>query len=538
MIVQNLQLPEIPDRLYIRASDRDIKLQKKNMGVYAQGEVAFTTYYNSFALKKWKKYTDIGTVSLALTAKGRFEVTLLGFEILHGLKAVWNMQKNSFVKRTLDKKTFSVQETTECEIVYPECECELLAFTIRAFEHSELYGGAYCTSIDEESLPEVNLALAICAYKREQYIKANMAMLNETIFSNNHSILNDHVRVYIADNGQTLKKEEIESETIKLFPNINSGGSGGFSRCMIEALADKDRYNLTHIVLMDDDIFFTHDVIARTYTFLRLLRKEHSNIVISGAMIRMDTPHIQHTSGEMIKPAEIVQHKHGYDLTTIRAIVLNEIEKPINYCAWWYCCFRLEDTLRANLALPLFFQYDDTDWGLRNKGLEKVVVSGICVRHETFDAKRTGWKDYYSIRNRLVVATRHRDSAFRGCGKLYFQAHIFIKILHRIVFFRFNDAELMMKAVEDYCRGMEWLGSVDPAAVLQDVQRYAAKDVQKSVFTGIRLTVRLLRLVWSFGLQFKKIAAQYHENYHQYITEAFWRSYLGLQEEGVQTSGI
>jgi GT2 family glycosyltransferase len=528
MVVQNLQLPEVLDRLYIRASDMDVSLERKRLSVHACGTAAFTTYYNSFALKKWKKYTVIGKISLALTAKGCFEVTLLGFEVVSGLKGKLN---GGFIEKTLVKKTFSLQEPTECELAYPDCGCDLLAFTVRAFENSELYGGAYRTAIDEEALPEINLALAICTYKREHYISTNIAMLNETIFSNSRSILNNHIRVYIADNGQTLKKEEIESETIKLFPNINSGGSGGFSRCMIEALADKDRYNLTHIVLMDDDIFFTYDALVRTYTFLRLLKKEHSNLVINGAMLPMDKPHIQYASGEIIKPTEIVQHKHGYDLTDVRSIVLNEIEEPINYCAWWYCCFPLEDTLNDNLALPLFFQYDDTDWGLRNKEREKVVVSGICIRHETLAAKRTDWKDYYSIRNRLIIITIHRASTFRGCGKIYFQARIFIKIAYRIVSSRFNNAELMMRAVEDYCRGIEWLGSVDSAALLRDVQQHAARKVKKSLFTAITLTARLLSLVWSFGLKFKKTAAYYQENYHRYITEEFWRGYLGLKDK-------
>jgi GT2 family glycosyltransferase len=528
MVVQNLQFPETINQLYIRACGADIKFQNKRMCINAQGEAVFSTYYNSFALKKWKKYTVVGQISLALTAKGRFEATLIGFQVVH--RGIKGKVGGGFVEKILAKETFSLREPGECEIVYPDCDCDLLAFTIKAFEYSELYDGAYRSVVDED-LPDINLALAICTYKREGYIKTNLSMLNETLFSNSRSTLNGHVRVYIADNGQTLKKEEIESETVKLFPNINSGGSGGFSRCMIEALADKDTYNLTHIVLMDDDIFFTHDALVRTYMFLRLLKKEHADIVISGAMLLMDAPHIQHASGEIIKPSGIIQHKRGYDLTEIRSIVLNEIELPVNYCGWWYCCFQLDHTLSGNLPLPLFFQYDDTEWGLRNKRLEKVVVSGVCVRHDSFDAKRTIWKDYYSMRNRLIVATIHRDSAFRGCGKLYFQAMIFIKIFYRIIFFRFNDAELMMMAVEDYCRGIEWLGAVDSVALHRDIQQCAAKKSGKSPLVGMTLTARLLKLLWVFGVQFKETAADYIKNYHRFITEDFWRDHLGLKEK-------
>jgi GT2 family glycosyltransferase len=523
MILQNLQFPEQIDPLYIRVSEKEVCIQKKEMTIGAQGTVAFTTYYNSFSLKKWKKYTVVDKIFLKLTAKGRFEVTLLGFNAVRSVQGSLN---NCFVEKIFAKETVELSEPAEYKIAYPDCDYDLIAFKIRAFESAELYSGAYYADIDED-LPEVNLALAICTYKREQYIKTNMDMLNETVFFNKDSILKEHIRVYIADNGQTLRKEEIESDTVKLFPNINAGGAGGFSRCMIEALVDKDRYNLTHIVLMDDDIFFTCDTLERTYTFFRLLKKEHRNIMLGSAMLLMDKPHIQHAAGEAINHDGLTRYKADRDLTELRSVVSNELEEPINYCAWWYCCFPLERT-KDNLAMPFFFQYDDTEWGLRNKDLEKIVINGVCVRHEAFVTKRSEWKDYFLLRNRHVVTAIYGDSVFGGCGKMYFLRLVFIRILYRIALFRHKEAELMMRAVEDYCRGLGWLATVDPAVVLGEVQQYTSKT---NLLTVITLTVRLMRLLRHFGLTFKQTVKHYREDYRKYTTEDFWRKYLGLKSE-------
>ena len=44
----------------------------------ARNFVEFFTYFNSFSLGKWQKYTNIGNVTLNLNVKGHFSIRLFG----------------------------------------------------------------------------------------------------------------------------------------------------------------------------------------------------------------------------------------------------------------------------------------------------------------------------------------------------------------------------------------------------------------------------------------------------------------------------
>ena len=40
--------------------------------------VEFFTYFNSFSIGKWKKYTNAGDIELNLVCKGKFKITMFG----------------------------------------------------------------------------------------------------------------------------------------------------------------------------------------------------------------------------------------------------------------------------------------------------------------------------------------------------------------------------------------------------------------------------------------------------------------------------
>jgi GT2 family glycosyltransferase len=370
-------------------------------------------------------------------------------------------------------------------------------------------------------------------------------MLNQTVFSNPASPLRDHLWVYIADNGRTLVADDIRGwagcGAARLLPNPNTGGAGGFSRCILEALSDKDRFGLTHIILMDDDIEFTHEDVERVYAFLRLLK--HDRVALGAAMTALDTPWEQVSFGEQFNPlGRITLRKSGINLTRLSSLIRNTVDVPVNYCSWWFCCVplavfqaspqdaRSDNYDAANMPLPIFVQYDDIEWSVRNAELEKAHLFGVYIRHEAFGKKRGGWKDYYSMRNSLILAALHERRLFNRVGKAYFFFVSFVKILHRIALFRYRDAELLMRAVEDYSQGLERIGAENAEALLVDVRSYAAMKTPVSLFRSLSLIGRLARLILSFAPRAGHIAARYREDAARCVTGGFWRAYLGRND--------
>ena len=85
---------------------------------------------------------------------------------------------------------------------------------------------------------------------------------------------------------------------VTIYPNMNAGGAGGFTRGMIEILkANENGAGVTHVLVMDDDIVLDTDVLLRTYTLLSLRKPEYADVFVGGAMLRLDRPNIQVENG-------------------------------------------------------------------------------------------------------------------------------------------------------------------------------------------------------------------------------------------------
>ena len=459
MILQNIQYPEPGDSekgMYYWTSDEKCHAtgDKGRLAVGGGCTLHFNTYFNSFSYGKWKKYTRLAGLSLRLHLRGSFEVMLVRNDAAG----------EAFEQRTLSRTRVRSPEMAGHAFDYPETEPKgIVGFVLVALEDGEVAGGCYAADIDEGGLDEVNLALCICTYRREGYIDASMAMLEREVFAGG-SMLSGHLRAYIADNGQTLGAGRFGAEEIRVCPNRNTGGSGGFSRAMIEAAADRERHRLTHMVLMDDDIVFTHHALERAYAFLRLLREEHRGIMLGGAMLRLDLPFAQFAAGETWGPEEIVFNKISYNLYELRYVLRNEIEEGINQLGWWFCCVPMDGG--GGLALPLFYQYDDIEYSQRNAHRGKVTLNGVCVWHEAFEKKTGAAKGYYAMRNRLIVSSIHGGAGFtkRLAKRLVREA-----VARELMMYRYGAAELLVRAAEDYQLGLGWLAGVDAEGLNREV---------------------------------------------------------------------
>ena len=72
------------------------------------------------------------------------------------------------------------------------------------------------------------------------------------------------------DEGRVLSAEEFEGPHIYYHRNKNVGGSGGFTRGMIESIRQKPK--ATHVLLMDEMLF----------VFIRKYKKEHILLFVTG----------------------------------------------------------------------------------------------------------------------------------------------------------------------------------------------------------------------------------------------------------------
>ena len=294
MILQTIAWPDrAEDRELFFRSEASLEIDPRAGAFRLERQSArFDTYFNSFSLKKWKQYTRLDGVALRLELKGRAEIALLRHDLegeIEARPAAWDQPDFRAVTREVFRQAYDCDDYRTLELAFPDCGgADAVSFCAYAPEGAAVVrGAAYVAAGDTPEPDEVNLALVICTYKREAYIDASIGMLRREVFDNPRSPLRDHLRVYIADNGQSLGEDRFAGLPVNIYANPNSGGAGGFSRAAIEAVNDPD-YPVTHVVLMDDDISFNAWSLERNRSFVSLIREEHRLHLLGGAMLNAD----------------------------------------------------------------------------------------------------------------------------------------------------------------------------------------------------------------------------------------------------------
>ncbi len=440
--------------MYFRRNDGKVSYTKGEPGILLEEDAAvyLDTYFNGFSIGKWRKYTRIEQVNLTLRFRGKARVTLL-----------WNERsRGQVIKHYLEEKVLE-SDGGEVSLPFWESGCMgIYSADILALEDTVLYGGYYWTGLGEEQTDSVRLALDICTFRREEFVKRNMALLGKTIFEKEmYRELRGGVRIYVVDNAGTLEKNELTADStlenhICLIKNRNVGGSGGFTRGLLEIRRDMEKYGHTHALLMDDDIVIEPEAVFRTWRLLSLLKEEYKGAFVGGAMLRLDFPYLQTESGAAWNSGDLISRKQGMDLRFIEACLFNEIEESVDFAAWWFCAVPLSVVRDDNLPIPVFIRGDDVEYGLRN-AKNIIALNGICVWHEPFENKYSSAMYYYILRNRLI------DNALHGRE---LEPRSFIRVMRNwvkseVYLYRYKNARLLLQGVADYYKGIDWLKEQD-----------------------------------------------------------------------------
>ncbi len=474
MVIQNILFPEIgkctEQELYFRQEEEyrgyrivDEKKQKAGRiytakkAAYSYSEkhltlkkgecIVFDTYFNGFSIDKWKKYTILDNLQLCLTLQGKLKVTLVSKQRMHG----------HVVEKVLSETAVDCAKQQAWDFAYDIQSAKgMLAFKLEAAQDSIFYSGAYCSTIPDSRLRNIRLGVGICTFRREEYVRKNLKILRSSILENEGSPLYGRMEVFIADNGRTLETQGMETQGIHIYPNRNLGGSGGFTRALIEMKKSSRHRGITHALLMDDDVVIEPEALAKTYAVLALAKEDYAGAFIGGAMLRLDRQAVQAEAGAAWNMGFLYSMKAGLELESCEACLLNEVEESAEYNAWWYCCFPLEVVTEENLPLPLFIRGDDVEYGIRNMK-QLMLMNGIYVWHEPFENKYSSFLEYYIIRNQLITNAFHCPEF--GAGQL--NRIMLSHCLREITYYRYKNVDLYLQGIKDFMKGPGWLMAQD-----------------------------------------------------------------------------
>ena len=465
MVLQSMCIPSIMSAdlqpLYYRGQ---ATLEDHSLFVPQGQEISFDTYFHLFSVKTWREYTVVEKLSVQVNVSGAGNAVLIGFD------------HDPAQQKQISSIAFSTETQTAFTLLNETALCELpLHLYIRIKSENgavRVYSASY--TCDKASAQDVHIACCFCTYKREKELIRNILNLFGGIMQNHDSPLYGRIEIYITDNGHTLTRNMLPaSKSIHIFQNKNYGGSAGFTRCMIEAVLNNPPGTFSHVVLMDDDAIITPYTVEKTGVIAALLKPEHREKMIGGAMLWQEKPNIQLENGAFIDPKSWRIRLPGKDrdLSDLQAVLANEENARVNYNGWFYCCIPSETITPDNLPLPLFLHADDQEYGVRNKaGI--LLMNGICIWHPNTWAKKRAYIEYYDARNGMIALskTNPKMPPWQVCLREL------VSVLCFMLSYRYDDAEYTLRGYEDFYKGPEWFMTQDPEQLNRELMQWKKEE--------------------------------------------------------------
>lgn len=431
------------------------------------------TYFNAISYSKLKSYTEISKIIFSFSLVGSAVVTIKCAEVemdanRRNYEDIYkSLSKANYIVKKLKEEKFysSIKEDKELVFDISALQGEGLVYAEVAGEEGTILTGCEYLAFDPLRR-DCKIGVVFCTYKREEFVRENVRRINNRL--NNDAALKNKIKVFVIDNGQTLKEDELEGAY--LFPNSNTGGSGGFTRGIMEVAARKE---YTHFLLMDDDIKFETEILSRILFWIQNAI-DPERLTVGGTMLIAEKPNFQYEMGARWTGNSVTANKYGYNIRKPSDIVRNEYELPCDYNAWWCCCMPVSTVNRIGLPLQMFIKADDVEYSLRAKN-NIIVTNGIGVWHESFASKYSSELEYYIKRNELIVNAIHNPSH----GPIS-EIHKMIRSISRqLIYHRYEPIRQIFMAYDHFLKGAKFFDKIDAEIMHKKLREGMIKQYTK-----------------------------------------------------------
>lgn len=414
--------------LYVRLRNGDI--QTDGVKLKIGGTASFDTAFGVFSAGRWARLTSIDDVVVSMNITGHARVDFVSFA--GGVDTVIASTESG--------------DALTCANIH-QLSPESFYVVVTALEDGVVvHSGEWGTTA--APVRDVHLGVAITTFNRQEYVLKTIDRLVD--LEANVPIVHGHLKVLVADNARNLEPNIPAGAPVRVIPNPNLGGAGGFARGLIEF---RNEGWSTHVVFMDDDISLEPESIVRTIALLTYATSP--DLCIHGAMMSEEQPWLQFEAGSWYEFKAVYPLRaigRGVDLRHRSEVLRDQLEHEMAYSAWWYTVFPMH--IAKENPLPVFVRGDDVAFGLMHTGEHTVTMNGICVWHADFALKNNPSSLYYEVRNFALIDTlvfddhkaRHLAWRYLGFGFRNAYSH------------RYASAEYMIWGMKDFLAGPEeWM---------------------------------------------------------------------------------
>lgn len=435
--------PRVPEKMYVHTKG-DAAADRHGLQLADNATAHTNTYFGRFPATFWQRWTDVKTVNLQLTyaSSGNAKFT------------VWASDARGR-ERIVMVETVSGSGDLDLELPIERfVDGGAMWFAAEATSGALLVSDVRWTVAAPEHLRPA--AVVICTFNR-----ADDCTITAGTLASDDDAMADIDAVVIVDQGtdQVRSRPAFAEVADKLGKKLvyltqpNLGGAGGFSRGMYEITGSPNSAH-ANVIVMDDDILCEPESVLRLNAFANMTVQP---TIVGAQMLSLSNPQILHVSAER----EVLDEITAGELTPGAKMGLDLVKKKqdarfdAGWNGWWTCLLPAEVIADCGLPIPLFFQWDDIEYGIRARfaGHPTVTLPNAGVWHADFHLKDyDDWARYFSIRNGLVVSALY--GRFDGTD---IAKYMFRKISELIVSMQYGLAATFIKAVEDFLTGPEFL---------------------------------------------------------------------------------
>ncbi len=362
------------------------QLQRNAVAFKTGAAASFDTYFNLFNIGKWQHHCGLETLFLALNGQGKFTLEVIFIN-------------SSQAKKTLLSHDVILHDSSLTRLNIPisvsSPDQGLLFFRLTAQTSATLCSADWQTT--QTPLRQPKLALAITTFQRETAIERTVDRFEAHIKT---SAYRDLIWLTVVDNGKTTDlKNTAQTHVI---PSENLGGSGGFTRGLIEAR----KTGASHCLFMDDDATIHMSSIERTYQMLAYAKSP--KIAISGALADANDSGLIWENAALFDGTCQGLHR-GVDLRQAEQVTTMELETTFSlskttpqniYGGWWFFAFPLDQV--EHLPFPFFVRGDDVSFSLVHDFTIITLPGVLSFQDSNFSDKENPLTLYLDLRSHLA----------------------------------------------------------------------------------------------------------------------------------------
>ncbi|WP_435592164.1 glycosyltransferase [Nocardia sp. bgisy118] len=428
---------KVSDELYAVVKGRSTR---ERLALHLEkGATAHTnTYFGRFAASYWQRWTIVtevrATMVLDVTKKAR--VRLVASDIAGHRRIIDTATVDASGPLTM---TAPLDQYVDGGAMWLEFDADGGELGISELTWS---------SVAPERIRPV--AIAICTFNRAADCAETVAAL-----ASDATVLAAIDAIYVVDQGTDLvqdrpRYQEVQpvfGDKLRYIRQPNLGGAGGFTRGLYEVSAVNEHAD---VILMDDDILCEPETVLRLNAFANMTVEP---TLVGAQMLFLLNPDYLNVGAEEVHLHDL---RHGQKVPKAlrnTSMLKKNQERRVDagYNAWWTCLIPAEVVARIGLPIPIFFQWDDVEYGVRARehGFVTVTLPNAAVWHADFYWKDyDDWARYFSTRNSLIVGAMHAELDGKKITK-----QLFRNIAEHLVAMQYGLVHTTLQGIEDFLEG-------------------------------------------------------------------------------------